>query len=256
MPRGKPAYSVARGLIRMSWNKTNLYNLVHQDKLPDLSNLTLYQQKWYAKRLTRAYHGDRVNERQWQSMFNSRLPVVEGYGKSGGGSSSISSSSSSSNNGGGGGNGGEGEKTSWVHPAALTYAELERRLDVMLFRCLLAPSVYAARQVISHGKVSVNGKKMPFPSHRVKDGDVVQVKPEAVIPLLNNGSSQAMTYKAKEYMGPFLFVPEYLEVNFPTCSATFLRSPKPRAYRMEIPSPYPPTLHALAHEFYARNRRR
>lgn len=116
----------------MSWSKYNLFNLVRQKKPEDLTNKTLFQQKWYAKRVTRAYHGDRVTEKRWQRLFSPFLQVARD----------------------------DGVEEKRLHPAALMYAELERRLDILLFRCLFAPSVYAARQIVSHGKVTVNGKKV------------------------------------------------------------------------------------------------
>ncbi|CAG8764768.1 6101_t:CDS:2, partial [Dentiscutata heterogama] len=42
----------------------------------------------------------------------------------------------------------------------------------------------------------------------------------------------------------------YLEVNFNTCSVVFLRDPISRPGRSEIPSPFPPEYHSLAHEYY------
>ena len=52
-------------------------------------------------------------------------------------------------------------------------------------------------------------------------------------------------------MQPFLFIPEYLEVNFNNCSVVFLRDPISRPGRSEIPSPFPPEIHSLAQEYYA-----
>lgn len=116
----------------MSWNKYNLYNLATK-KLRPLANLTLFQQKWIAKRETRAYHGDEITERQFKAkFFNAKLPTV--------------------NNG----------SSEHPHPPVqvLTYAELERRLDFIVFRSNFCPSIYAARQLCVHGKVKVNGKKV------------------------------------------------------------------------------------------------
>ena len=64
----KPVYSLSRKLGRMSWNKYNLYNIAHKE-LPNFNNKTLFQQKWVAKRETRAYHGDEVTERQFKNKF-------------------------------------------------------------------------------------------------------------------------------------------------------------------------------------------
>src|ERR1700745_1958370 len=55
-------------------------------------------------------------------------------------------------------------------------ALLERRLDTVIFRAKFVPTVFAARQFISHGHIRVNGKRVTIPSYRVKVGDIVEVK--------------------------------------------------------------------------------
>ncbi|RKP26112.1 hypothetical protein SYNPS1DRAFT_32824 [Syncephalis pseudoplumigaleata] len=203
----------------MSWNKFNLYNLAHRALPPQTSRKTLFQQRWEAKRLTRGYHGDHLTERQWQRLFNAG-----------------------------------GRATSSTLPS-LTFAALERRLEVAVFRCLFAPSVMAAHQMIRHGAVQVNEKKMLYPSYRLKDGDMITVDPDA-IPMLKRGESpkEPHTYTPRDYSQPFHFLPDYLEVDYATCSAVFLREPVARPGRSEIPSPYPPHTHQLAYEFYVRKR--
>src|SRR5436190_1906315 len=53
---------------------------------------------------------------------------------------------------------------------------LERRLDAVVYRAKLVPTVFAARQFINHGHVKVNGRRVTIPSYRVKVGDMVEVK--------------------------------------------------------------------------------
>ena len=53
---------------------------------------------------------------------------------------------------------------------------LESRLDAIVYRAKFVPTVWAARQFVSHGHVTVNGKKVDIASYRVKTGDVVKVK--------------------------------------------------------------------------------
>ena len=53
---------------------------------------------------------------------------------------------------------------------------LERRLDTVIYRAKFVPTVFAARQFISHGHILVNGKRVTVASYRVKVGDVVEVK--------------------------------------------------------------------------------
>lgn len=54
---------------------------------------------------------------------------------------------------------------------------LEKRLDNVAYRMGLAKTRPHARQLVNHGHILVNGKKMNIPSYRVKIGDIVSVKP-------------------------------------------------------------------------------
>ena len=56
---------------------------------------------------------------------------------------------------------------------------LERRLDALVYRAKFVPTVFAARQFVSHGHVSVNGRRVTIPSIRLKVGDIVEVKEKA-----------------------------------------------------------------------------
>jgi len=57
---------------------------------------------------------------------------------------------------------------------------LERRLDNVIYRAGWAPTRFSARQLVSHGHVRVNGKKMNIPSYCVKVDDVVNLKDKAM----------------------------------------------------------------------------
>jgi hypothetical protein len=78
----------------------------------------------------------------------------------------------------------------------------------------------------------------------------VSIDPEYVCTLKKAEGSEELEFIPKPYQQPFMFIPEYLEVNYKTCSTVFLRSPLPRKDRVEIPSPYPPERHSLVYEFY------
>src|SRR6476620_8346719 len=56
---------------------------------------------------------------------------------------------------------------------------LERRLDALVYRAKFVPTVFAARQFVSHGHVTVNGKRVTIPSYRLKIGDVIEVREKA-----------------------------------------------------------------------------
>jgi len=53
---------------------------------------------------------------------------------------------------------------------------LERRLDAVVYRAKFVPTVFAARQFVNHGHVTVNGKKVNIPSFRVSPGDIIEVR--------------------------------------------------------------------------------
>jgi len=63
-----------------------------------------------------------------------------------------------------------------VNPAEELHKALERRLDNTVARSTLATTRRGARQMVSHGHITVNGKKITVPSHKVKIGDVIGVR--------------------------------------------------------------------------------
>ena len=56
---------------------------------------------------------------------------------------------------------------------------LERRLDAVVYRMKLAPTPFAARQLVNHGHVRVNGRRVKIPSYTVRDGDEIELGPKA-----------------------------------------------------------------------------
>ena len=174
MPRPKtPPYSLTRQLLRQSWNKYNLFNLSRKQS-PQIHGKTMFQQKWESKKETRAYHGAHLNERQFKASWDRRLVGV------------TTPASSLSNLQGRGGylrrqGRDDGIAAANTPLASQTFASLERRLDVAVFRAMFASSARQARQLCVHGKVSVNGEVCRSPSRELKAGDVFSVEPEAVI---------------------------------------------------------------------------
>ena len=70
----------------------------------------------------------------------------------------------------------KGQGTNWV---AKLVGRLECRLDNLVFRFGMAPSIRSARQLVSHGHVTVNGKKVDISSYVVKQGDEVSISEKA-----------------------------------------------------------------------------
>lgn len=146
----------------MTWNKYNLYNLSRLKARPNFG--TFFQQKWASKSASRAYHGEQIREKQWQRMFDSRLNAVipmdhrylgryDGSEQAAGRGSGVERAPSE-------------KLQNHEMPArrvpymSMTYAPIERRLDVAIFRALFASSARQARQFVTHGGVKVNGKKV------------------------------------------------------------------------------------------------
>ncbi len=68
---------------------------------------------------------------------------------------------------------------------------LETRLDALVLRAGFAPTIYAARQFVSHGHVLINGRRVNFPSYSVKPGDQISMaqKSQGFLKLLNPAPS-------------------------------------------------------------------
>ncbi|HUF45676.1 MAG TPA: 30S ribosomal protein S4, partial [Aestuariivirgaceae bacterium] len=79
---------------------------------------------------------------------------------------------------------------------------LERRLDAVVYRAKFVPTVWAARQFVSHGHVSVNGQRVTIPSYKVKPGDLIEVREKA--------REMALVLEAIQL--PERDVPDYVEV--------------------------------------------
>lgn len=91
---------------------------------------------------------------------------------------------------------------------------LESRLDNVVYRLGLAKTRRAARQVVNHGHITVNGVKVDIPSYQVKVGDVVAVK--------ENSLDHAAI---KEAVETCLSRPAYVEFDQKTMSGKLLRLP-------------------------------
>ena len=99
---------------------------------------------------------------------------------------------------------------------------LECRMDAVVLRAGLAPTIYAARQYVTHGHFTLNGEKATIPSQRLKPGDIVTVKERsqsmAIFNELRNQGSAVPYVDAAlgSYSARFLAIPERAEVTV-TC---------------------------------------
>jgi small subunit ribosomal protein S4 len=82
------------------------------------------------------------------------------------------------------------KKTGDTSKILLSY--LESRLDNVVYRSAIASSRAAARQMVAHGHITVNGKKLDIPSYRVRVGDVIAIKESAKKSKLFEGVAEKM----------------------------------------------------------------
>jgi small subunit ribosomal protein S4 len=111
---------------------------------------------------------------------------------------------------------------------------LERRLDNVVYRAGFAPTIWAARQFVKHGHVTVNGEKVDLPSFSVRPGMIIQVSERM--------RQNVHVLEAIESVAHNL---SYISVDKASLSATFTAMPE----RDEIPVPIQ---EQLVVEFYNR----
>ncbi len=92
---------------------------------------------------------------------------------------------------------------------------LESRLDAVVYRAKFAPTVFSARQLVNHGHVLVNGKRVKIPSYQVKPNDVITLKEKT--------QNMALVVNSLE-AGDREFC-DYVRVNPDKFEATFVRVP-------------------------------
>ena len=114
---------------------------------------------------------------------------------------------------------------------------LEQRLETVVYRAKFVPTVFAARQFINHGHVRLNGKRMNIGSHKLKEGDVVEVREK----------SKKLGLVLEATQSTERDVPEYIEVDHNKLTAKFLRTP----VMSDVPYPVQMEPH-LVIEFYSR----
>lgn len=114
---------------------------------------------------------------------------------------------------------------------------LERRLDAVVYRLKFAPTPFAARQIVNHGHIRVNGQRVNIASYQIKDNDVISVKDK----------SRDMALIIEATQSPERDVPDYLSVDHKEMKGSFVRAPK------LADVPYPVQMEPnLVIEFYSR----
>ncbi len=114
---------------------------------------------------------------------------------------------------------------------------LETRLDTVVYRAKLAPTVFSARQLINHGHFTVNKKRVNISSYLLKQEDLIEVKEKSKT---LNLIDVCINSKERE-------VPEYIQIDSKNKTAKLVRVPK----FSEIP--YPVLMEPkLVIEYYSR----
>jgi small subunit ribosomal protein S4 len=114
---------------------------------------------------------------------------------------------------------------------------LERRLETAVYRLKFAPTVFAARQLVNHGHIRVNGHRVNIGSSMLKDGDQVEIKDK----------SKTMALVLEAIQSNERDVPDYLQVDHGALKGQFVRAPK------LADVPYPVRMEPnLVIEFYSR----
>jgi len=111
---------------------------------------------------------------------------------------------------------------------------LESRLDNIVYRAGFATTRRAARQLVNHGHILVNGKKVDIPSYRVKINDTISLKETSMNHPVVTASLQALAKRV-----------DYISFNENKKEATYVRFPERRELNADINE-------ALIVEYYSR----
>ena len=113
---------------------------------------------------------------------------------------------------------------------------LESRLDNVIFRLGFARTRREARQIVTHGHITVNGKRVDIPSYRVRPGDLVAVAPK---------SKELLVIKSALVSNARFQVPAWLEVDIEKLQGSVLALPQRDQIDLDIRE-------QLIVEFYSR----
>ncbi len=95
-------------------------------------------------------------------------------------------------------------------------ALLERRLDAVVYRMKFASTVFASRQLINHGHITVNGKQVNIPSYLVNEGDMIEIREK----------SKSNTVIIEATQSTERDIPIYMEVDLKALKGKFVNIPK------------------------------
>lgn len=102
------------------------------------------------------------------------------------------------------------------NPSEELFKLLESRVDSVVIKSRFVPTRQAARQAVSHGHITVNGKRITIPSYRIKTGDVVGIREASK----EKGLFKDITERLAE-----MTVPNWINLNKATFQAEFIAAP-------------------------------
>ena len=101
---------------------------------------------------------------------------------------------------------------------------LERRLDNVVFRLGLAPTIPAARQLVRHGHITVNGNRLNIPSYHVRVGDKIAPREK----------SRNHAVIVESVASPSLSLPDYVDFDSSKLEGTFKHVPAREDIPLEV----------------------
>ena len=114
---------------------------------------------------------------------------------------------------------------------------LERRLDIIIYRAKFSTTVFSARQLINHGHIRVNGRKVNIPSYLINEKDTIEVRDK----------SKEMTMIVGSLVNKEREIPDYIQMDEKNKKVKLIRVPK----FSEVP--YPTIMEPnLVIEYYSR----
>lgn len=147
--------------------------------------LSVFAKQLNAKQLLKGYYG-RIREGQFRKIFNEAVRMKGDTGE-------------------------------------LLIGLLESRLDAIVYRMNLATSVFAARQLVTHKHILVDGQVVNVPSFVVKPGSVVEVRDtskqitviEASVSKMDRAVPDYISFNANAKKGEYIRIPAFAEVPYP-----------------------------------------
>lgn len=114
---------------------------------------------------------------------------------------------------------------------------LEKRLDIIVYRLGLASTIFAARQMVSHGHILVNEKRVNIPSQRLREGDVIEL----------HHDSKNMKVVVESVASKARSIPDYLSFDPDSMKGKLIKT----AVVSDVPYPFDPEIHLVV-EFYSK----